>query len=94
MFSSTATSGANAVESSSWKLDASQTTVAAGSMAPARELTGVPTLPATATGTPAARCIAPISSTVVVFPLVPVTAMNSFGTSRHPSSSSPMTSSP
>ena len=88
----TAASGANAIVSSSWKLDASHTTVAAGSSEPASELTGVPTLPATATGDPAARCIAPISSTVVVFPFVPVTAMNSFGTSRHPSSSSPMTS--
>ena len=94
MFSNTAASGANAIVSSSWKLDASHTTVAAGSSAPASELTGVPTLPATATGGPAARCMAPISSTVVVLPFVPVTAMNSFGTSRQPSSSSPTTSMP
>ena len=47
---------------------------------PASALTGVPTLPATATGSPAARCIAPSSSTVVVLPFVPVTAQNSFGT--------------
>ena len=37
MFSSTATSGAKAIVSSNWKLDTSQTTVAPGSMRPARE---------------------------------------------------------
>ena len=37
-----------------------------------------PTLPATATGRPASRWMCPISSTVVVLPFVPVTAMNSF----------------
>src|SRR5271166_1881429 len=36
----------------------------------------------------------PISSVVVVLPLVPVTAMNSLGNIRHASSSSPMTGSP
>ena len=54
----------------------------------------MPTLPATATGTPAARQIAPSSSTVVVLPLVPVTATNGLGSSRHASSSSPVTSMP
>ena len=49
-----ATSGANATLSSSWKLDASQTTVASGSRWPTSDVTGVPTLPATATGRPAA----------------------------------------
>ena len=48
-----------------------------------------PTLPATATGTPAAREIAPSSSTVVVLPFVPVTATKRFGSRRQASSSSP-----
>ena len=43
---------------------------------------------------PAARCRWPISSTVVVLPLEPVTAIVSFGTSRQPISSSPTTASP
>ena len=46
-------SGANADVSSSWKLDASQTTTASGSTSPTSDASGVPTLPATATGTPA-----------------------------------------
>ena len=75
--------------SSSWKLDASQTTVAAGSSSPASEESGVPTLPATATGSPAVRYRCPSSSTVVVLPLVPVTATNRFGIARQASSSSP-----
>ena len=45
-------SGANATESSSWKLDTSQMTVASGSTSPTSVEAGVPTLPATATGTP------------------------------------------
>src|SRR5205814_2105351 len=68
-----------------------QTTVASSVTAPTSSDTAVPTLPATAAGAPAARCIAPRSSTVVVFPFVPVTATNSFGSSRHASSSSPVT---
>ena len=40
---------------------------------------------------PAARWIAPISSTVVVLPLVPVTAISSLGSRRQASSSSPIT---
>ena len=82
------------MESSSWKLEASQTTVAAGSIAPARDASGVPTFPATSTGRPASRYMAPSNSTVVVFPLVPVTATNSLGISRQASSSSPTISSP
>ena len=49
---------------------------AAASTAPTSEASGVPTLPATATGRPASRWIAPSSSVVVVLPLVPVTATN------------------
>ena len=80
--------------SSSWNDDASQTTVAAGSRAPARAVSAVPTLPAAATGRPAARCIAATSSVVVVFPLEPVIAISGFGSSRQPSSSSPRTTIP
>ena len=80
--SSTAASGAKASVSSSWKEDASHTTVAAGPTSPASEASAVPTLPATATGRPASRWTWPISSTVVVLPLEPVTARNSLGTSR------------
>ncbi len=54
----------------------------------------MPTLPATATGMPAARNIAPTSSTVVVLPFVPVTATNGLGSARHANSSSPITSMP
>ncbi len=49
----------------------------------------VPTLPATATGSPASRWTWPIHSVVVVLPFVPVTAMKSLGSSRQASSSSP-----
>ena len=94
MLSSTAASGANASVSSSWKEDASQTIVARSSSSPTRPLSAVPTLPATATGRPASRWMCPIHSTVVVLPLVPVTAMNSLGSRRHASSSSPSTGSP
>ena len=41
--------------SSSWKLEHSQTTVASGSTSPTSSESGVPTLPATATGSPAPR---------------------------------------
>src|SRR4051812_33682192 len=85
-----ATSGAKRTESSSWNDEHSQITVTAGSTAPTSDDSGVPTLPAaTDLGT-----IAPSSSVVVVFPLVPVTATNSFGSSRQASSSSPMTGTP
>ena len=72
----------------------SQTTVASGVEPPTSDASGVPTLPATATGSPAARWIAPSSSAVVVLPLVPVTATKRFGSSRQASSSSPSTGSP
>ena len=68
--------------------------VAPGSSAPTSEASGVPTLPATATATPASRWIAPSSSIVVVLPFVPVTAMNSLGSRRQASSSSPITVEP
>ena len=42
-----------------------------GRASPTSELSGVPTLPATATGSPASRWMWPISSVVVVLPLVP-----------------------
>ena len=80
--------------SSSWKEEASHTTVAPDEMRSARSATGAPTFPATATGSPASRWMWPMSSVVVVLPLVPVTAMNSFGISRQASSSSPITVAP
>ncbi len=87
-------SGANSTASSAWKLDTSQTTVASGPISPTSVDNGVPTLPATATGSRASRQIAPSSSTVVVLPLVPVTATKRLGSSRHASSSSPITGRP
>ena len=54
----------------------------------------MPTFPATATGSSAARQIAPSSSAVVVLPFVPVTATKRPGRSRQASSSSPSTGSP
>ena len=51
----TAHSGPKYSVSSSWKLEASQTTVASASIAPTSDASGVPTLPATATGLPAVR---------------------------------------
>ena len=92
--SSTAASGANATVSSSWNDDASQTTSRPGRASPASDVSAVPTLPATATGSPASRWMWPISSVVVVLPFEPVTAMNSLGSSRQASSSSPTTGSP
>ena len=88
--SSTAHSGANASVSSSWKLEHSQTTVASAASSPTSEASGVPTFPATATGSPAVRQTWPRSSVTVVLPLVPVTATNRFGSSLHASSSSPI----
>ena len=93
-FRSSAHSGAKSVESSSWKLDASQMTVASASRSPTSEASGVPTLPATATGSPATRHTWPSSSATVVLPLVPVTATKRLGSSRQASSSSPMTGTP
>ena len=87
-------SGAKATESSAWKLDTSHTTVASSGSSPTSEASGVPTLPATATAIPASRQIAPSSSTVVVLPLVPVTATKRLGRSRQASSSSPITGTP
>ena len=87
-------SGAKPAASSAWKLDTSQTIVASASTAPTSADSGVPTLPATATGSPAARQIAPSSSTVVVLPLVPVTATKRLGSRRQASSSSPTTGRP
>ena len=93
-FRSRPTSGAKASLSSAWKLETSQTTVVSGSTSPTSADSGVPTLPATATGSRAARQIAPSSSTVVVLPFVPVTATKRFGSSRQASSSSPSTGTP
>ena len=93
--SSTAASGANASVSSSWNEDASATTIVPGASVPGRPVSAVPTLPATLTGSPASRWRWPISSTVVVLPLEPVTAMNSCsGRSRQPVSYSPSTGIP
>ena len=92
--SSTAHSGAKASESSSWKLEHSQTTVASAATSPTSEARGVPTLPATATGSAAVRQTWPRSSVTVVLPFVPVTATKRFGISRQASSSSPTTGVP
>jgi hypothetical protein len=90
----TPVSGAKNSASSSWKLEASQTTVASGSISPTSDASGVPTFPATATGSPAVRHRCPTSSVTVVFPFVPVTATNRFGRSRQEASSSPITGIP
>ena len=71
MLSSRPHSGANASESSSWKLDASQTIVVSAPTSPTSEASGVPTFPATRTGSPAVRQRWPSSSATVVLPLVP-----------------------
>src|SRR3954447_27076050 len=94
MLSSSAASGANAPVSSSGKEETSQTSTLDGSSSPTSEVTAVPTLPATTTGTPAVRWMWPSSSAVVVFPLDPVTATNWLGSSRQPSSTSPSTGNP
>ncbi len=86
--SRTAHSGAKASESSSWKLEHSQTTIAAVAASPTSEARGVPTLPATATGSAAVRHRWPRSSVTVVLPFVPVTATKRFGSNRQASSSS------
>jgi hypothetical protein len=68
--------------------------VASPSTSPTSDDSGVPTFPASATGRPASRQMAPSSSVVVVLPFVPVTATNRFGRSRQASSSSPSTGTP
>ena len=72
--------------SSSWKDDSSHTIQLSAGTEPTSEVRGRPMLPATSTGVPAARNIAPRSSDVVVFPFVPVTPSTGFGSSRAPSS--------
>ncbi len=94
MFSTTATSAWNVSMSSSWKLDSSATTHASGSIRPGSSVSARPTLPATSTGSPPARSIAPISSVVVVLPLVPVTPTNGLDSIRCASSTSPHTGTP
>ena len=77
--------------SSSWNDDSSQTTQSARTI----DVTGVPTLPATATSRPAARKIAPSNSVVVVLPFVPVTPTNrASGSSLYPNSTSDQTAMP
>ena len=93
-FSTTATSAWNVSMSSSWKLDSSATTQASGSIRPGSSVSARPTLPATSTGSPPARSIAPISSVVVVLPLVPVTPTNGLGSIRWASSTSLHTGTP
>ena len=75
-------SHANVCTSSSWKLESSQTTQAWGSIPSAASVRARPTLPATSTGRPAARMIAPSSSVVVVLPFVPVTPISGLPRSR------------
>src|SRR5438132_3137354 len=74
--------------SSSWKLDSSHTTQASEASVPSNPVSGRPTFPATATGSPAARNTAPSSSLVVVLPFVPVTPSSGFRNRRKPSSTS------
>src|SRR5438067_2331645 len=88
-------SHANVSTSSSWKLESSSTTHVPASTVSAISLSGVCSLPASTTSTPAAANIAPSRRTVVVFPFVPVTPSTGLpGRSRQPSSISLQTGMP
>ena len=80
--------------SSSWKLESSQAIQASGEIRPGSSDSARPTLPATSTSTPPARSISPISSVVVVLPLVPVTPTIGLGSMRDASSTSLHTATP
>ena len=88
-FSTTATAGRNDSVVSSWNDDTSST--AASSGRPTSESAGVPTLPAIAARSPAARSISVTSAVVVDFPFVPVTATIGTESAAPASSMSPHT---
>ena len=73
---------------SSWKLESSATTVASAATSPGMAASAWPTLPPTATGSPASRKMAPVSSVVVVLPLVPVMPTTGLGRKRQANSTS------
>ena len=75
--------------SSSWKLDSSQTIQSSAGTSSTSSVSARPTFPAT--GAPS---MTPRSSLVVVFPFVPVTPSNGFGSRRAPSSTSLQTGTP
>ena len=80
--------------SSSWKLDSSHAIQVSGETRPGSSESARPTLPATSTGTPPARSMAPHSSVVVVLPLVPVMPTIGFCNIRDASSTSLHTGTP
>ncbi len=73
---------------SSWKLESSATTVASGGTSPGMAARAWPMLPPTATGSLASRKMAPVSSVVVVLPLVPVMPTTGLGRNRPANSTS------
>ena len=81
----------------SWKLDSSTASTSYGGSAVTASTTGRPTLPVATARPPAARSIDSSIRTVVVLPLVPVSASQGGGfgpRSRQASSTSPITSTP
>src|SRR6185312_586642 len=81
----------------SWKLDSSTASTSYGGSAVTASTTGRPTLPVATARSPAARSIDSSIRTVVVLPLVPVSASQGGGfgpRSRQASSTSPITSTP
>ena len=81
----------------SWNDDSSTASASYGGSARTASTTGSPTLPVATARSPAARRIASSIRTVVVFPLVPVTASHGAapaGRNRQASSTSPITSIP
>ena len=94
MFSTAATRGRNSAVLSSWKLEASATTMPSAGKSSACSDKGVPILPPTSTGRTWARKSSPVSAVVVVLPFVPVMAMTSASIARQASSSSPTMGTP
>ncbi len=79
---------------SSWKLLTSTTWIVSGVDAATWPDSGVPRLPPTGAGTPAASRMRPVSAVVVDFPFVPVMATTRPRSQRDASSTSPMTGTP
>ncbi len=73
---------------SSWKLEISATTQCFRESPPTTSERAVPILPATTASLPARSIINPIRVVVVLFPLVPVTAMKGASVARKASSTS------
>ena len=84
-----ATCGRRDERVSSWKLETSITAMSSKPASSAMPVTGEPALPHTNVFSPAARKISSSMATVVVLPLVPVTATNAARRDRQPSSASP-----